>query len=550
MKSRKFKRRRRGGCALLFLLLIGGGLFLLLSNRSAETNTIVRSAEQAASSIYMTGSNLRQIFRNDLEVTSRTPIEGDAIVYSGDVKVREGGVIQGNLIVFSGDIEIDHGGRVHGDVTAFSGDIDLKGAVQGNLSAASGDVKLEDTAKVDGDVSVISGQIDREDGAEILGNIVNGSNIQLPKLPPLPAVPNLPAIPDVNTGIDGNGQSTINTQPTTPTNTTPTSTTPTSTTSSWLGWFGRLVLGILGATLAVAIATAAVVGVTRWRPGYIAQVEETMQSQLPLSFAFGFIANLPLIGLIALLRLVFCLAPLATLLLIGFLVINVPGWAAVSRVVGKRLASSAGLSIQPLVVTALGALVLAIPIALFWMGGGCLSFVGFILLLLVSSAGGGAVLMPWVRKLSNAQSHMQPNLATQSDWEPDDVVISTAEAVSEPEPPSPSQSAERQNVADLFAELDAMRQAKGEDEGKAEAEGVVATVGGDIENIDNAATDDFTRIEGIGRIFDRRLKDAGIKTYAQLAALTAEQVSAIIGWSPARVERDDLLGQARRLANE
>ncbi|MCB0086806.1 MAG: hypothetical protein KDE54_02755, partial [Caldilineaceae bacterium] len=98
MKRRKFKRRRRGGCALLFLLLIGGGLFLLFSNRSAEHSSLVRSAEQAASSIYLTGSNLSQIFRNDLEVTSRTPIEGDAIVYSGDVKVKEGGVVQGNLI--------------------------------------------------------------------------------------------------------------------------------------------------------------------------------------------------------------------------------------------------------------------------------------------------------------------------------------------------------------------------------------------------------------------------------------------------------------------
>ena len=516
MKRRKFKRRRRGGCALLFLLLIGGGLFLLFSNRSAEHSSLVRSAEQAASSIYLTGSNLSQIFRNDLEVTSRTPIEGDAIVYSGDVKVKEGGVVQGNLIVYSGDIEIDHGGRVHGDVTAFSGDIDLEGQVQGNLSAASGDITLADTAKVDGDVSVLSGQIDRADGAEVQGNIVSGANIQLPKLPVLPAAPN------TNTSIDGNSPSPINVQPPAPA--------PPQT--SWLGWFGRLVLGIMGATMAVVVATAGVVGVTHWRPGYITQVEETMQSQLPLSFAFGFLVNLPLIGLIALLRLVFCLTPLASLLFIAFLVINVPGWAAVSRVVGKRLASNAGLSIQPMAVTALGALVLAIPIVFFWMMGGCLSFVGFILLLLVSAAGGGAVLLPWIRKLSSTQSKMRQNGAPHSDLEADGVVVSTAQTVVEPEAASPAQASETQNVADLFAELDAMRQSE-------EASGA-----------ESAETeDDFTRIEGIGRIFDRRLKEAGIKTYAQLAALTPAQVSVIIGWSPARVERDDLLGQAQRLAN-
>ena len=58
----------------------------------------------------------------------------------------------------------------------------------------------------------------------------------------------------------------------------------------------------------------------------------------------------------------------------------------------------------------------------------------------------------------------------------------------------------------------------------------------------------FTVIKGIGPVFDRRLKETGIRTFAQLAALTPEQVAAIIGWPPQRVIATDLLAQASKLA--
>lgn len=523
----KRKRFYRKGCArpLLLLLLIGGALFWFFSSRSSEANTIVHSAEEAGSGFNITGSNLGQIFENDLEVTSRTPIDGDATVYSGDVTVKEGGVIHGNLIVFSGDIEVEHGGLVHGDVTAFSGEIDLEGTVQGNLSAASGDIYLADTAQVQGDVSVISGSIEREEGSVVHGNVLSGPNIPfiLPKLPALPGA--------VETAIDGSQDAPS------PPNEVPALPDAPAAASNWASWLGGIILGIVGTAAAVALVTGSVVGVTSWRPSYVARVEETMRSQLPLSFAFGFLANLPLIGLISLLRLVFCLAPLATLLLLGFLVINVPGWAAVSHTVGRRLTRSAGLTSQPLAATALGALVLSLPIALFWMAGGFLSFVGFVLLLLISSAGGGAVLLPWVRKFSSSGRELTTKYTHEQ--EPSHTIYSTAEVVPESAPVTAEGAPATKSVDQIFAELDAMRESTSD----------VGAAGADApRHPTDEAVDDFTRIDGIGRIFDRRLKDVGIKTYAQLAALSPEQVSAIIGWSPARVERDDLLGQARRLA--
>ena len=62
------------------------------------------------------------------------------------------------------------------------------------------------------------------------------------------------------------------------------------------------------------------------------------------------------------------------------------------------------------------------------------------------------------------------------------------------------------------------------------------------------AGDDFQQIQGIGAAIDRRLHDAGILTYQDLAALTPEQIAAslagVAGLSPARIASQDWAGQA------
>jgi hypothetical protein len=66
------------------------------------------------------------------------------------------------------------------------------------------------------------------------------------------------------------------------------------------------------------------------------------------------------------------------------------------------------------------------------------------------------------------------------------------------------------------------------------------------------ADDDFQRIQGIGAVIDRRLHDAGILTYQDLAALDPEQIAVslagVAGLSPARIAGQDWTGQAGRLA--
>jgi hypothetical protein len=66
--------------------------------------------------------------------------------------------------------------------------------------------------------------------------------------------------------------------------------------------------------------------------------------------------------------------------------------------------------------------------------------------------------------------------------------------------------------------------------------------------------DNFKRIQGIGPVIESQLYRAGVRTYAQLASLTAEQIAELVENLPLlsveRIARQDWPGQARALAME
>ncbi len=64
--------------------------------------------------------------------------------------------------------------------------------------------------------------------------------------------------------------------------------------------------------------------------------------------------------------------------------------------------------------------------------------------------------------------------------------------------------------------------------------------------------DNLTLIDGIGPFLEKKLNEAGIFTYAELAAVSADQIPQLtrsIGHIPGRIERDDWIGQAAKLAD-
>lgn len=60
--------------------------------------------------------------------------------------------------------------------------------------------------------------------------------------------------------------------------------------------------------------------------------------------------------------------------------------------------------------------------------------------------------------------------------------------------------------------------------------------------------DDFTAIKGIGPVISARLRDSGVRSFAQLAGMDVEQVAQIAGVSAARIVSGDWIGQAETLA--
>jgi large subunit ribosomal protein L21 len=69
----------------------------------------------------------------------------------------------------------------------------------------------------------------------------------------------------------------------------------------------------------------------------------------------------------------------------------------------------------------------------------------------------------------------------------------------------------------------------------------------------DAEGDDLRAIKGLGAVTASKLREAGITTYAQIAAWTPEQTQDLaerLGIQPGRIASDDWAGQARRLLDE
>jgi len=443
-----------------------------------------------------------QIFNDDLTVRSGQTIDGDVVVYQGDVTVESEGAIRGNLIVYSGEIEIEEGGVVDGDITSFSGDIRIDGVVNGSVSALSGDVQIDSTAVVGGDVSVVSGAIDQDSGASVRGSVLRGPNLklQLPSVPPIPGVPGI--------------QVAVPTAPQPP---------------SMIEMFLALVWRVIRALLVLALAAGVAVLFWVWRPQLLEETRVVLVERTALSFATGLLFNLFGLAVIGLLWITVCFRPPAVLLGLLFGAINLAGLAVAGNEIGLR----AGQRFKEQWVLPwrmiLGILLPGAFIAVLWVLGSCFGFFAFIGALALTSFGTGALLVKFL-KLGEARGPEAAPLAPMPPAPPSApvktteapaVVVPAEEAALEPES-RPEAPADEPVAAEPMA-----------------AEPVVAGL---------ATVDDFTTIAGIGPVFDQRLKDAGVRTFADLAARTPAEIAEIIKWSPERVERAEIIAQAQRLA--
>lgn len=554
-KTRSKQRRRRRGLALLAI----GVLFLVAVFSPATHAKLFAWPEKLAAPRVPvsnalapnTSDNVQpqsQFFRDNLTVKRGQVYENNVSVYDGDVTVESGGTILGNLYVYSGDVTVEEGGKIQGDIAAFSGNVEVAGDIGGRIVAWSGNVQLGDGSTVGGDVSVLSGDIEQAPGARIHGNIVRGPNFKIP-VPSIFQAPAAVATPELHPAEVQ--------RPARP------------------GFFGTLfgfMLRMLGAALLTVIVAVLAWLLYNVQPDLVRKVRRAAEEQLALSFAVGAIVNVGLLFVTFIFFVTVCLIPLGLATGLGLVLLNLVGWSAMSLWIGERLSRYGRNQAQPVTYMILGVLVTAGAVGILWALG-CWRTCVMLIILLISAPGVGALLIPWLKlgpqygAQRNPPTPSAPNapvrptapIVPPASVEPVTPMASTetlrptpnSEVVAPSEPPvstPPAPPVDEQRLSEitgLYEPAPAEESPSTPPVASDLAAGMTPVV-----PISKVEPVDFTRIKGIGPTFDRRLKDAGIRTFGQLAMMTPEAIAAIIGWSPELVSSDDVIGQARALAEQ
>ncbi|MFZ1753208.1 MAG: helix-hairpin-helix domain-containing protein [Caldilineaceae bacterium] len=428
----------------------------------------------------------------------------DQRVFNEDLLVADGQVIDDNVAVLNGNVTIRAGGVINGDLSVVRGDVEVAGQIRGDLAVVQGDAKLRASARVEGDVSIVGGEVERAEGAFVGGNFVGGPSRDWQDLFNENNGTDTSSAPQFRNQRDGR---------------------------SWLVLFlWRLVRAVLWTLL----ITGLVVLIAWLAPAQVKKIARTAEAEPVLSFAVGLVVSLVATFLSMGLFATLCLAPVGVLLSSLLAIAGLLGWAATAVWIGEKLAGlssdAAVARIPSLVFVAGSTLILT---GLIFFGWALLACVGFIAGLLVVSPGVGAVLVNLARHTRTAGSVPER--------EPGGELVSAPFTAKTEE----KTGAEADQPEETNAKGNPSVFASGDDLGLSAAE---RTALGRGAGIPEGQPDDFTRLKGIGPAFDRRLKEAGITTFAALAAATPEEISAVIGWPPERVVRDELREQAAALA--
>jgi len=299
----------------------------------------------------------------------------------------------GDLVRFGSDITVKAGQLVQGDVVSFGGSIEVIGHVTGNVSAMGGDVTLSSTARVDGDVVCIGGTLREEPGSS-----VGGQRVTAPRTPGAKLF--FPMLAVVGTGFQ---------------------------------------------MLAHAAAALFMLGIAwlfaKLAPGRTQAAMDLISAEAGPSFIIGLLLwalIIPSVIAMALVVAVLCITiigiPLAVAVAVGYCAFFVlaalwglvVGYGVLGQRLYPRFKGSAATLMQSLVwgCIALQGLRIASDlfhvVPLFGFVGGLLTFVHFVLAVLLATLGAGALVRGEYqrRSLQNWWSRMRPAGAARNDMPP------------------------------------------------------------------------------------------------------------------------------------
>lgn len=277
---------------------------------------------------------------------------GDRVVVGQSFTLASGERLNGNLAVVGGSVDIEEEATLAGDMAVFGGAVRVAGRITGDVVAFGGSVELASTANVRGDLVVLGGTLTRSPGATV------GGDVQ-----------------------ETRGPSDFFRGPSVPFVTPPAA--PTSPLNFLFDTLTRT-LGAIG--LSLVLATLGVLAVVLL-PKQTERIAEVLVGQPAIALAAGVLTWLVVAGLVIILTITICLAPLALLIFVLVALAWLLGWITAGWLVGQRLLHAFNLKkVSPL----LEAIVGVVLITMLWRAIPC---IGWLFWFVVSSLGLGSVVL-------------------------------------------------------------------------------------------------------------------------------------------------------------
>ena len=545
------KSIRRIGCWMVIALMVALGTLVILFTPFRQERGDFSGREMRGNVAFLGGG---VTIGQDEHVKGNLLVVGDYLTLKGQ--------IGGNLVVVGGDVELAANSRVGGNLSVIGGNVEATQASQigGNIAVVGGDASLTESSRVGGNVRVLGGKITEEPSVQIGGSTswriytnsvahpglygapqLNVAESQAEFQEPIP--PQLPIPPQREAQIataelqaqaariqeeaqkaaaearSQVAQQSMEAQR------------AAAEASAQLAshrppWF-ILFLGKLAQAFLWTLLTTGLVLLFAWLlPKQVERITQTAQREAALSFATGAIVVMGSALLAAILTITICFALLALPLLALLTLVLLCGWTVTCCWLGSRLdeflARQSALSWNPLVSIALSSLLVTGVTTFAWALFACL---GFFVALLIGSTGTGAVIVHlarWFRSSAKWRRRLRARIRLGSREEP-------ALGV------EPTYDAESPAAAAIVLEANEPSLAERAETGK-ELELPVAEEPTPPELRPEDAPlpnqgDDLTRLVGIGPSLAQQLRDAGVTTFSQLAALDAGQIAEALGWS-------------------
>jgi hypothetical protein len=271
----------------------------------------------------------------------------DKVVFGDTFTLGSGEIIDGNLTVFGGVVTLESGSAVKGDVILLGGTLNANGDISGNINSLGGSLFLGDRTVVHGNLSILGGTLHRSEGAQILGQVINGGigpfNFSIPRLP-----------------IQMN---------------------------LWSGFqpFINLFRTIINVQVLAALA---ILVVLLW-PRPTDRIAQAVGAQPVITGGLGLLTLVVLPALLIILLITIILIPVSIL---GFLAMGIAilfGWIAVGLEAGKRMAHMFKQDWQPAISAGIGTLVVSLISSFI----GAIPCIGWIVPFLIGMIGLGGVII-------------------------------------------------------------------------------------------------------------------------------------------------------------